>query len=522
MAIPNIAVRGSTGLALYQSQTPYDPVSKFPLDVSPTFKFMLFGPNGKHFAWINNSKVVIVKTSDWKTVVELDYPKAAQLAYSSKGTYLVVYEPFMTTPSNPKGSPNVHILKTADGQLVKSLEYRDYKLWTPQWSSDEKICARIKGLKLNNYSISPGNQPINILCFIPAKTGPSNGRLFQYPDFSTIVANKSFFQADRVEIFWNQKGTASLMLTSTDVDKTGASYYGKQGLHLITSKGDTSQVIVNKEGPLYNAAWSPSSNEFCVIYGFMPSKATLYNLKCDAVMEFGTGTFNAIKKMEIPDTTFLQWSPDGQHFVTATTAPRLKVSNGYKIWHYSGALLHEKPWGKDELYQVVWQNYPQGTFKTPNIVYKAVEGIASSQPIASKQVYRPPHARNTDFKPTSLHEDSSLETKNQSKAYLKMKKKREAKRQAKQMQDVEDLSNNKQSAVKTIEEPKDNEKLLRIKKIHSDLKSINRFKTLQSSGKELDNNQMARLKLENGLLAELKQLQFSVVLGWDLSYPEHL
>lgn len=56
---------------------------------------------------------------------------------------------------------------------------------------------------------------------------------------------------------------------------------------------------------------------------------------------------------------------------------------------------------------------------------------------------------------------------NQSKAYLKMKKKREAKRQAKQMQDVEDLSNNKQSAVKTIEEPKDNEKLLRIKKIHS-------------------------------------------------------
>lgn len=56
---------------------------------------------------------------------------------------------------------------------------------------------------------------------------------------------------------------------------------------------------------------------------------------------------------------------------------------------------------------------------------------------------------------------------NQSKAYLKMKKKREAKRQAKQTQDVEDLSNNKQSAIKTIEEPKDNEKLLRIKKIQS-------------------------------------------------------
>ncbi|XP_025419093.1 eukaryotic translation initiation factor 2A [Sipha flava] len=556
MASANIAVRGSTGLLLYQSTPTFDPVPNFLPEVTLSCKFMLFSPNGKHFAWITNSKVTLVKTSDWKTIVDADYPKAAQLAYSSKGTYLVIYEPFMTTPSNPKGSPNVHIIKTANGQLVKSFEYRDYKLWTPQWSSDEKICARflngevlfyensnfdnvvhrIKGLKLNNYSLSPGNQSLNVLCFLPAKSGPSNGRLFQYPDFNTIIANKSFFQADRVEIFWNQKGTASLMLTTTDVDKTGASYYGKQGLHLITSKGDTSQVIVNKEGPLYNAAWSPSSNEFCVVYGFMPSKATLYNMKCDPILEFGTGTFNSIyynsfgnilllagfgnvqgnaelwdingkkkiKKIEIPDTTFLQWSPDGQHFLTATTAPRLKVNNGYKIWHSSGALLHEKPWGKDELFQVVWQNYPQGTFKTPTIVYKAVEGITSSQPIASKQVYRPPHARNSDFKPTSLHEEPS-DTKNQSKAYLKMKKKREAKRQAKQLEIVH--SNNVQNTITKTNDPIDNEKQLRIKKIQSDLKSINRLKTIQSSGKELDKNQTARLKLENGLLAELKQLQ---------------
>lgn len=40
-----------------------------------------------------------------------------------------------------------------------------------------------------------------------------------------------------------------------------------------------------------------------------------------------------------------------------------------------------------------------------------------------------------------------------------------------------------------------------------DLKSIKRLKTIQSSGKELDNNQMARLKLENSLLTELKQMQ---------------
>lgn len=81
---------------------------------------MLFSPNGKHFAWINSSKcvkivflfsqtnnilyifvfffnrVVLVKIADWKTIIEADFPKASQLAYSSKGTYLLVYEPFMS------------------------------------------------------------------------------------------------------------------------------------------------------------------------------------------------------------------------------------------------------------------------------------------------------------------------------------------------------------------------------------------------------------------------------------------
>lgn len=61
-------------------------------------------------------------------------------------------------------------------------------------------------------------------------------------------------------------------------------------------------------------------------------------------------------KCEAPDTTLLEWSPDGMHFMTATTAPRLRISNGYKIWHYSGCLLYERPWnGQEELYEVCWQ-----------------------------------------------------------------------------------------------------------------------------------------------------------------------
>jgi len=41
-------------------------------------------------------RVVIVKTSDWKTIAEVYYPIVAQLGYSSKGTYLNIYEQFLS------------------------------------------------------------------------------------------------------------------------------------------------------------------------------------------------------------------------------------------------------------------------------------------------------------------------------------------------------------------------------------------------------------------------------------------
>lgn len=69
--------------------------------------------------------------------------------------------------------------------LNKTIFFFYYR--APQWSIDEKICARFlnneilfyensnfdnivhrtKGLKLNNYSLSPGSQPIKVLCFLP-------------------------------------------------------------------------------------------------------------------------------------------------------------------------------------------------------------------------------------------------------------------------------------------------------------------------------------------------------------------
>ena len=43
-------------------------------------------------------------------------------------------------------------------------------------------------------------------------------------------------------------GNGVLVLTTTDVDKTGASYYGEQALYYLSVKGDGNMVPLGKRG----------------------------------------------------------------------------------------------------------------------------------------------------------------------------------------------------------------------------------------------------------------------------------
>lgn len=51
---------------------------------------------------------------------------------------------------------------------------------------------------------------------------------------------------------------------------------------------------LDKEGPIHNVSWSPQGDEFCVVYGYMPAKAALFNEKCEVVFDFGSGPRNSI------------------------------------------------------------------------------------------------------------------------------------------------------------------------------------------------------------------------------------
>lgn len=553
---------------------------------------------------------------DWKTVAKLPRPKAFYLKFSPKGNYLMTWEMFVTTPANPEGSPNLYIYEAATGKEVYSVVQKRQIDWEPHFSADENIVAimiggevlffelngpdgfkkaarKLGGGRGGGVSLSPGVQP-HIGFYIPGVKGaPSMTKLYKYPNVDAVqpVASKSFFQADRVEMIWNNKGTGLLLLTSTEVDQTGVSYYGKQALHFINTKGDSFAVQLNAEGPIHSVAWSPKATEFCVVYGFMPAKATLFNLKCDPVFDFGTGPRNAIyfnafgnlllfggfgnlrgfvevwdmnKKKQIsssqaPDTTLLEWSPTGDIYFTATCAPRLRIGNGFKVYHYTGALLHETNWPeKQELWEVLWQTYPAGAFTEPTVgdEPEKVEGIKSTQPVASTQKYVPPCVRNNlslsdekyipglppGYKSTAAGKKTAAGAKRANQNQRRNNRKdgssgKNGETAANGSVVDTPTRNNKPGKVSAAPgTPANNEneadtpdggsasggvkeKDPKIPKIHKKLREIRILKEKKDKGEKLDGNQLAKLETEQGLVKELSALKVAEKQKIQLSQP---
>lgn len=90
------------------------------------------------------------------------------------------------------------------------------------------------------------------------------------------------------------------------------------------------------------------------------------------------------------------------------------MGNGFKVWHYSGALLHETIWPTgQELYEVVWQKFPVGVFQEKPISNVKVQGIVTATPQVSKAVYVPPGARGgaVSFSPRLSGDASTMADK---------------------------------------------------------------------------------------------------------------
>lgn len=116
---------------------------------------------------------------------------------------------------------------------------------------------------------------------------------------------------------------------------------------------------------------------------------------------FDRRTFAKACTIDAPNTSYCDWSPDGRFLMTATLSPRLRVDNGIKIYHCSGALMHVQL--IDELYQASWRPTPvdkvapfaQALPSAPQPSASVQEFAAVAKPVPTRPAgaYRPPGAR---------------------------------------------------------------------------------------------------------------------------------
>lgn len=258
--------------------------------------------------------------------------------------------------------------------------------------------------------------------------------MYNVPNFANPISQKNFFKGDKVQLKWNDAGTTLIVLATTEVDKTGKSYYGETTMYLLSANGTVdSRIDLDKEGPIHDVTWSPKSNSFAVVYGYMPAKTVIFNARAQAIHTFPLGPRNTVLysphgryvlvagfgnlagQMDIYDlekdyakvctieasnASVCEWSPDGKHILTATTSPRLRVDNGIRIWHAAGQLMYNED--MNELYHVCWRPQPTTVHplgESPLVPAPAPQPSATdymaTKKTPSKPVgaYRPPGAR---------------------------------------------------------------------------------------------------------------------------------
>ena len=228
------------------------------------------------------------------------------------------------------------------------------------------------------------------------------------------VAKRSLMRASAVDLRWSPSGEALLALASTESDASNKSYYGDSKLHYLRSDGGNDCLVpLPKEGPVHDVAWSPRGDCFVVLAGFMPPRAVVFDAKCAPALDLGSGPFcharwsphhgrflclagfgNLAGDLAFFDRkadgklkpcgsaraaggVSLEWSPDARLLLVSTTAPRLRVDNGVRVFKYDGSLVASKAW--DVLLEARWRPAAKGVYpdRPPSPRAAAVAGAGA-------------------------------------------------------------------------------------------------------------------------------------------------
>ncbi|CAB3403729.1 unnamed protein product [Caenorhabditis bovis] len=547
------AVRGNIGFTLKRglgkdATTVFDQASS----KESACNVFAYSNNGLLFAYCDGQVTRVIEIATGKEVLNVELKRTRKLLFTPKDSYLLTFEPYAIygkkETSDQKPDPNVRVFQLSDGKHVSSFVAPKEETWEPQFTDDESLAVRMipsevlfyNDLSFTRYdsrivekglgaiALSTGGAPYHVALYIPASGSiPARVRVHRINSSNSVIANRTFFKSDKASMTWNQKGNALLILASVEVDQTNQSYYGEQSLYLINIQTDESVIVpLAKKGPVYAAKWNPNGREFAVCYGYMPAKVTFYNSKGLPIFDTVEGPKNDIfynafgnivlicgfgnlskgkmefwdvekKKeiisIEVPNTTLFEWAPDGQHFVTCTTSPRLRIDNSYRFWHYTGRMIHEVTFDspREELWEVKWRPM-SGYNKFEVREISKSDRMAAGLPIKKKDAshplnnvpagsvrqqgaYVPPHLRKTG----GAAPPAATSTKGGQKT-----------------------NGNAPTAIKP-QQSEAERKLFQLRKKIDDIKLL---KERVANGDHLQPNQLEKIKREAEFLAEIEKL----------------
>ncbi|GAB2293159.1 hypothetical protein Dimus_027367 [Dionaea muscipula] len=496
-----ILVRESDGFSLWMGppfSDPHQPTVKLEKIPCTSAKF---SEDGRRLMVVKQDGVVtIFECKEHTEIKSFQLPNLAAASLSPCGTYLQTFQRPLSAQDK-----NVNLWKIESG--ASACNFSQKNMTKATWPSilfslDEAVACRLATNEIQFFDpanfdkgivsrlripgvadIELSRQPGSLVAaFIPESKGsPASVQIFSCENNGNAqpLSRRSFFRCSRVQLHWNYGSRGLLVVAQADVDKSNQSYYGESKLSYLTTDGAYEGLVpLKKEGPVHDVQWSSSGTEFSVVYGFMPARATVFDKKCNPLLELGTGPYNTIRwnpkgrflclagfgnlpgemvfwdyveKKQLGTTkaewsVTSEWSSNGCYFMCATTAPRLQVDNGIKIFHYDGSLYYKKMF--DKLYQADWKPESADRFGDIAELQKSMsslkiqgtksegQGSKSSQhstpnPPQKPATYRPPHAKNAAAVQAELFGGIIAPAQEMSKAALRNKKKREKQREKK-------------------------------------------------------------------------------------------
>ncbi|XP_039156996.1 eukaryotic translation initiation factor 2A isoform X2 [Eucalyptus grandis] len=369
----------------------------------------VFSTDGSRLMVIRSDSMVgVYDFTNFKEIRNFEIPNLATAALSPCGTYLQTFQ-----KSSTPQEKNVILWKVESGESVYQLLQKNItKTTCPsiRFSSDEAVVCRLatneiqffdgcdfsKGFKYRlrvpgvaavELSKTPG---YHIAAFVPESKGvPASvqilcvGRIRRVNllrgEVSSAARPCSCTGIMGLLDFWLW---CSLILIKPTRVTMGIE------VKLLTTDGTHEGLVPLRKEDLFMMFNGHTLVQSLLLF----MAATIFDKKCNPLLELGTGPYNTIRwnpkgkficlagfgnlpgdmafwdyrekkrlgttKAECSVTS--EWSPNGCYFMNATIAPRLQIDNCIKIFHHNGSLFFKKMFDK------LYQNHPRDFVKLLN------------------------------------------------------------------------------------------------------------------------------------------------------------